>query len=302
MMSRRAASWGLVLVGCVPSFEDRPWRVDEARIVAIAAEPAEARPGEGVGLSALVIEPDGVAADIPAWSLCMQPRTAAERTSVSEACATGEGVLGVTNPVAIPTDSCARFGPNPPPTEGGAPPQRPADPDASGGYFLPARADVPSVGVPAFGFVRLRCDLSGATRAIFDDYERRYSLNVNPAVEAVQIDGETVTESPLQATSGASIEWTVRPALGAAEPYVFYDEAGGRLEDRVEALTVRWYVTDGVLTRGEQTIEGQPSQSESEALSVDWTLPDSPGRVHGWAVVSDERGGVSWAAVVVDVG
>ncbi|MEM9459156.1 MAG: hypothetical protein AAGF11_33565 [Myxococcota bacterium] len=304
MKSRVAALFGLSLA-CTPTFEDRPWRIDEDRIVAIAATPAEARPGTMVSLQALVVGPDGPFDPAIEWSACTRPRSARERTGVTERCARGEDLEPLGTPARVLDDACARFGPNPPPTEGDAPSRRPADPDPSGGFFLPVHAEVSAESLQSFGFVRLRCDLAGVTRAIFDQFEARYRDNLAPMLDRLELRDED-TLAPLGTTSaqvrpGASVDFELVLATEASEPYVVVDPESGQLLDRQEALTVRWYVTDGELDRGTQTLPGTELGEDEARFVVSWRAPPSDGPVFGWAVLVDDRGGTSWAAFEIDV-
>lgn len=283
-----------LLLGCTPQFEDAPWRVDETRILAIVSEPPEAEPNTNVMLTALVASPDGTVVAPPRWSVCTRPRTASERTAVTQRCLEGESLEPVSASMSVLSDACARFGPNVPPAEGDATPQRPSDPDPSGGYFLPLRAETSEA--TAFGAVRIRCDLPGVTRRIFDAFEERYQTNVNPTLEAVTIDGDVVGEDDVVVVSGGDmVEIAVRPGLDAAEPYVRYDAPRGVLVEEREWLRVQWFVTDGTLDQGLAFV------SDGESVSARWTAPVGPDRIHGWAVVTDARGGSSWQAFALDV-
>ena len=299
-MRIRNLLWGALLLGaCVPSFEDRPWLVDEPRILAVTITPAEARPGELVTFGALAVDVDGPRPDPVGWNYCARPRTAGERTGVTERCARGESLEAVSNPGTLLPDACARFGPNTPPTEGDAPAQRPADPDPSGGYYLPIRADVgdDNGGTLAFGFARVRCDLVGVTRAIFDDFEARYTANLNPIIHDVLYDDETFTTAPTAAAAGSVGTLSVALAIDSFEDYVVYIAADGAIEPRAETLTVRWYVTGGELSVG----EAFASPVSREASQVEWTAPDNAGSVAGWVVVADDRGGLAWRDFTIAV-
>jgi len=292
---------GTVLVaGCTAQFEDEPWRVEAPRVLAIVAEPPEARPGEQVTLTALVGDVDGPSSVVPAWSVCTRPRTSAERTAVTERCLQGRALEPVAATMLVPSDACARFGPNVPPAEGDATPQRPADPDPSGGYFLPVHADVGDA--EAFGAVRIRCDLPGVTRAIFDAFEDRYVANVNPRIEAVRLEGEGVAppdDSPVvRVAAGAQVSIEVVVPGDAAEPYVRYDSGSGTLEDEREWIRVQWLVTDGVLQRSQDTVV---PNADGAVVAAPWTAPADPTVVHGWVVLTDARGGSAWQAFSVDV-
>lgn len=310
MKDRVVALLGLALA-CTPTFEDRPWRIDEDRIVAIAATPAEARPGAMVGLQALVVGPDGTLDPAIQWSACTRPRSARERTGVTDRCARGEDLEPLGTPARVLDDACARFGPNPPPTEGDAPGRRPADPDPSGGYFLPVHAGISAESLQSFGFVRLRCDLAGVTRATFDQFEARYRDNLAPMIDRLELrDEDTLTPLGTTTAPGATAP-PVRPAATvdlelvvapeASEPYVVVDPESGQLLDRREALTVHWYVTDGELDRGTQTRPSTERDGGEARFVVSWRAPASGEEVFGWAVLVDDRGGTSWAAFELDV-
>ncbi|MGH1340895.1 MAG: hypothetical protein ACRBN8_05055 [Nannocystales bacterium] len=298
-MTRLAAALAsFAVLGCTPEFDDAPWRVEEPRVLAIASTPAEARPGDPVMLSTLAVSLDGTLAETPTWSVCTRPRTAAERTSVTAPCLEEEFLEPTPASMLVLSDACARFGPNPPPTEGDSEPQRPADPDPSGGYFLPVRAQAGDA--VAFGALRIRCDLPGVTRAIFDAFEERYLANETPRIHEVSLD-----EVPLSANDIATVNHdsettiTVELPTTAAEAYVRYDSANGVLVDEREWLRVQWFVTDGQLSAGQQTLTD--SQSAPPVASTLWTAPPEATTVHAWVVVTDARGGVAWRAFSIDV-
>lgn len=289
----------LTVFGCTPEFDDAPWRVDEARVLAIIATPPEARPGDPVMLTALTASPDGTSGTAPRWSVCTRPRTSAERTSVTARCLEEEFLEPTPPAMLVLADACARFGPNPPPTEGDAAPQRPADPDASGGYFLPVRAEADDTA--AFGALRIRCDLPGVTRVIFDAFEERYFANEAPQIGGVSLGSGPRLAADEVATVDAQseVDITVELPPTAAEAYVRYDSADGVLLDEREWLRVQWFVTEGRLSAGQQTVS--PTGDGSYVASTSWTAPSGPATVHGWVVVTDARGGVAWQALTIDV-
>ncbi len=299
MIRRIVAAASLIALGCTPEFDDAPWRIEEARVLAIATSPAEARPGDPVLLTALTASPQGTLDAAPLWSVCTRPRASAERTSVTAGCLEEDFLEPTAATMGVLSDACARFGPNPPPIEGDAAPQRPADPDPSGGYFLPIRAETEDAA--AFGALRIRCDLPGVTRAIFDAFEDRYVANESPRIEGVSLSGGALLSLEGVATvEGLSqTEITVELPADASEAYVRYDSANGVLVDEREWLRVQWFVTDGQLSAGQQTVF--PSGTGSEVASTSWTAPLGPTTVHGWIVVTDARGGVAWTAFTIRV-
>lgn len=300
-MIRPTVFLGPVLaLACTPEFDDTPWRVEEPRVLAIAASPPEARPGDPVMLTALVASPDGPISAAPQWSVCTRPRSSAERTSVTQGCLEQDFLEPTTASMTVLPDACARFGPNPPPIEGDSAPQRPADPDPSGGYFLPLRAA--SDDAEAFGAIRIRCDLPGVTRAIFDAFEDRYVANEAPQIAEVLL-GSTDPRSDTGSAgidTEAELEFTVRIPSASAEPYVRYDSDRGVLVDEREWIRVQWFVTDGRLAIGQDTLRA--SADADLVASTSWATPPEPTTVHGWVVVTDARGAMTWDGFTVEVG
>ncbi|MBX2803835.1 MAG: hypothetical protein KTR31_39530 [Myxococcales bacterium] len=278
--------WTVVAGSCLPTFDQQPYLVSEERVLAVRGLPAEAMPNDDVDYEALVVGPDGPIAQPVEWAYCTEPRRAEERTGVTASCASGDDLSVIEATTTVLSDACARFGPNPPPVAAGEPARRPADPDPSGGYFLPVRARVDEA--VAFGFQRIRCDLPGATREIFEAFQERYADNRHPEIEAVRVwapDGSEVALSGAVASveAGQTLRLEVVPAVDAVEPYVVYVPEASAVEDRTEELLTRWYVTDGVL------------------LGDRLSLPDTAGPVHAWIVLTDSRGGSAWAGVRFDV-
>ena len=104
-------------------------------------------------------------------------------------------------------------------------------------------------------------------------------------------DGTIIpAENGTRASSGAVYGLRVSPASDAAEPFVVYIAEQNGIFDRVEMLTVSWYVTGGELDRASQSrAGGDPGDFEAN-----WSLPAEPGMVDAWVVLRDERGGSDW--------
>ena len=287
----------LALCGCFPQFDDTPWLVDAPRILAVRGDPAEAEPLERVIFDALVATPDGTSVPIE-WAFCLRPRTLEERNGVAPECLQpeGEAIQPLGGPSGeIPLDACARFGPNPPPAEPDQPPLRPADPDTTGGYYLPVRASIPEASLVTFGFERLRCSLAGAPRDVFREYQERYANNVNPRIEAVElVEGNAVAP-------GREVTVRVRTSTASAESYVQYDQTSVAIVDRVETLVVSWFTNAG---RFELERRGLTEEEiAAGVLSVEnrWTAPPEARSVIIWAVLRDSRGGVDWQRLELEV-
>lgn len=265
----------LALAGCAPAFDADPARVEGPRVLAVRAEPAEAAPGEGVALEALVVGAEAP----PAWAWCTAPRPAAEPRVAAAACLTGDAAAlrplgaGPTLEAAVPADACARFGSDPPPAPPGEPPPRPADPDATGGYHQPLRVTVDG-GPATLARVRLRCALPGAPVAV----ARRYAAEARPNAHPTLTDFAVVP-------AGDALRLIARWPEAAAETYLRYDATTGTLDEAAEVLTATVYVDGGAVEAPRRT---------ATTLEVRWTPGDG---AHAWVVLRDDRGGVVWATV-----
>lgn len=307
MMSHRCLATAVAFVaaiavtmaaGCLPQFEERPWLVDAPRVLGVRSTPAEAGPGQQVRLEALVVDPGGEGMAQAQWAFCTEPRRAEERGGVSESCATGGNLAQSARDALIPMDACARFGPNPPPSVGDELPRRPADPDKSGGYSIPVQARTSAA--EAFGFVRIRCDLAGATRPLFEAFERQYRNNLNPefGMPGLEVAGVAVEDST-RVQAGARVELEAIVSDREAETFVVYDIERGILSQRREQLSVRWFVTAGELDRG--TSYAELFAGRVRGLTSELVAPSDVGEIFVWAVLTDTRGGASWRSVRLEV-
>jgi hypothetical protein len=288
----------LLLLGCQPVLESAPTLIREARVIAVESEPAETEPGTPVTLRALAVSPAGtLSSEMLSWALCSHGRRVAENDSVAAECLQGEApwIATVADQPAsevvtalIPADACSTFGSEPLPAEPGEPPHRPADPDVTGGYYQPVRTSIEAAPGFSFGHVRLRCDLPGASVDLAREYSERYTDNQNPTL--LELAGND------SASAGSSIELQASWTAESAEPFVVYDILDNVLRERVEALRVSWFATAG-------TFSAPRTEAESGAtgVSVVWQAPSQPGVSELWAVLRDDRGGVSWQSLIVDV-
>jgi hypothetical protein len=268
------------LVACTPELDDRESLVDDPRVLAIRAEPAEAKPGTPVTYTALVAGPEGPITTPLEWAYCSSPKPLTENNSVSSACLEGAGTSSETFTAPIPGDACALFGPDPPP--GGF---RPRDPDVTGGYYQPLRARTGTQ--TAFLLQRVRCNLASAPVEIASAYAQTYRENQNPKLLPLAL-------APVKAGAAVRFEIGWEPP----EVYAYFDPETQSLRERREAMRVSWFATAGSF-ESDRTGRGEvePETSTSNA----WTAPSSPGRVHLWVVLRDSRGGTDFAGYVVEV-
>lgn len=273
----RGLVFGLALLSraCTPSLEDDAVRADFPRVLAVRAEPAEAKPGEKVVLRALATDGTTIA-----WSFCVARKGLAETGPIAQECLAypEERVrfgAGETAVATLPRDACRLFGPDPPiGTTGG----RPVDPDGTGGYYQPGLA------ADAVFSVRLRCNLAGATQEQTSDFEARYRTNANPEITEITINGAPIADE-FHARPGDRLHIHLAWPDAAAEPYVAFDPASRAIVDRRESLRVSWLTTSGAFTH-----------SRTDAPDNDFTVA---GDATLYFVVRDDRGGVAFRSLKV---
>jgi hypothetical protein len=292
---------GLLATACCPSLEEEGYLLTEERILAIRGIPAEARPNTPVRYEVLIAAPDGTQEVEFRLAYCTEPRSADERTGVSAACLQGQALQAVEVETELLSDACARFGPNTPPTQEGMRPRRPADPDPTGGYYLPVQVTrEDNASLQSFGFHRVRCDLAGATRDIFDAYQERYLENRHPQIAALfaQQGSEThdLLVDPMRVATGQSVLLAAQARADSFEDFVVYSAEDAKLFDRKERLTLNWYFTSGQLEVSQQSLDPALLETKNE-----WRAPDSAGPVHGWLVLRDDRGGAAWSEFLIEV-
>jgi hypothetical protein len=319
---------------CVPDFDDQTSRVSEPRVLAISAFPAEAARGERVELTALVAAPGPAPTGDPSWSLCLDRKPLSELGPVSARClsspepdsavATPLG-NGVAATATLPAKVCQLFGPERPDPKAGEPSGRPVDPDTTGGFYQPVLAWLD--GTAVLGGIRLSCPLSGATREGTVDFNRRYRKNQNPELEAFELvrsDGNALAldaDEPVSLAAGERVKLVARfaecPRVDAcgdgicgqsedvglcaedctrpagclgAERYALYDRQLESVVELEESLVVSWFASAGEL--GEE--RSDRNLAEPTPAATNTYVAASAGEVQLWAVVRDDRGGVSW--------
>jgi hypothetical protein len=285
---RLAVAGALVtaLASCDDALDQRLAIVDEPRVLAVVAEPAEAKPGTAVAFRALVAGPTGPIADAPRWAYCLAPKPPTEDNAVSVGCVTGDELADLGSAPAVtaplPVDGCLLFGPDTPP--GGF---RPRNPDGTGGYYQPMRAEVGEL--LAFGLARITCLLPTAPAEVARDYALRYVANANPTLAPLAL-------GPVP--PGADVTLTAAWPATAAETYLYYEQGSQTLIDRRESMRVSWFATAGAIDVDAGTVgEGDPATS----ISTTWHAPTERGTVWVWLVLRDSRGGIATAEAQVRV-
>lgn len=274
---KRAALTLVTLAACDDSLDQRLGLIEAPRVLAVIAEPAEAKPGATVMYQAVIASPEGPLAVAPSWGYCTSPKPPTEDNAASTGCVAGEALIELgTAPMVsgtVPADACIRFGPDVPP--GGF---RPRDPDASGGYYQPVRLATDEL--LAIGLSRITCNLPTAPFEAAARYRAEYVPNANPVLDPVVLDRVPATT---EVTLIAS--W---PA-GSAESYLYFDAAAQVLVDRREAMRVSWFATGGTLAVDASAVA---ETSDATSVSTTWQTP-AAGIAWIWIVLRDSRGGVA---------
>jgi hypothetical protein len=210
---------------CVPDLDTDESLVSTARVLAIRAEPAEARPGAAVRYSALLADGQGTLRDgLLAWFYCLAQKPLAELGPVARTCLSAgsdqlQEIGGAPSiSASLPKDACALFGPNVPQPEPGEQPSRPVDPDATGGYKQPIMLGLSVGDGESLNLFeqRLTCDLPGVSAEISAAYRLRYHANENPSLDKVVVtraSGEQLslrTGELLELDSGEAITLSAR--------------------------------------------------------------------------------------------
>jgi len=279
----------LALAGCDDALDQRLAIVDEPRVLAVIAEPAEAKPKAEVRYTIVTASPDGPLDTDPAWAYCTSPKPPTEDNAVPVPCVAGEGLIelgsGPTATGTLPADGCLAYGPDTPP--GGF---RPRDADSTGGYYQPVRAELGPAGLLAFGLSRITCKLPGAPADAARRYDLEYVANTNPILEVLEPAGSSV---PADSDVTLTASWPAE----AAETYLFFDIASQSLIDRREALRVSWFATGGTLPV-DATLVGEDELATT--ASTVWHTP-AAGPAFLWIVLRDSRGGIAARELAITV-
>ncbi len=293
-----------VTATCIPPPGPDETLVTSTRILAIRADPAEALPGTRVTFTSFVAGPDGTVsnADID-WNFCVAPEPLTESNVVSNACL-GSGSLvaagrGPNTTAMTPADGCSVYGP-----DVGSAGLRPRDPDSTGGYYQPVRADLPGeiesklTVAETFALARIHCDLANADEAEASAFAAAYVVNQNPQLLplAAVLDG-----SPMALTGvprGARITLEASWPDTSAETFAYFDPTTQAVTSQRESMQVAWYATGGTFDAA--STGRAPNDPGTTSTNV-WTSPDAAGTVIVWIVLRDSRGGVDFASYPVNV-
>lgn len=282
---------GLLLSACTTSELSESWHIDRLRVLAVAAEPAEPRPGDRVTFTSLVVSPDVPVA-----------------TTVWFACLTGGDDYGCSIDPAL--------------LDGLDPMDELSAEDLEALYeagFIGAEPYLPPVwNVPLDALDALAPEdrLEGVTAIVNltaipegddldqSDLELAYkrvpvseavSPNHNPAILAITVDGVEIPQGTIVSLDrGQPYTIAVSMAHDAVETYPFVNEDGIE-ETRTEEPYLTWYAEAGEF---DQTNDLWP-YFEAIYQAPEPSEADGPGEARLWVVVRDRRGGMAWSALSV---
>lgn len=287
----------LALLGCDNSSPDLPesWQLDRLRILGVAAEPAEPRPGDTVSLSSLVVSPTGPVA-MTVYFACLTESADDYGCTVDPTALSG---LTDTDPSELtPEELQALF------LELQAAGLVGVDP------YLPPIWTVPSDALDGLteaeklegveAYISLTAIPDGAD-VQEDDLELAYKRvpvslaetpNHNPAISSLTVDGVPVAPGArVEVDRGQGYAVGVLFAEDAVESYVYVTPEGGR-EERTEEPYLLWYTEEGGF---DATATLYPD------VAVQYVAPEAPDVEDNtlWVVVRDRRGGMSWAGLTL---
>jgi hypothetical protein len=324
------------LGACKPELDGRPSLVDGPRVLAVRAIPAEVETRDPFTLDALVVDPNGELADPLVYGFCTARKALSELGSVARACVDADPAYitpigGVT--AVMPDDACRAFGPEVPPPKAGEDPGRPVDPDLTGGYYQPVRAFGASGRVKAeIAQVRISCGVFGASAEQAADFRAHYHPNENPDIASITIDGAPAgTAAPVRVKAGSVVavvvSWPACPSVDAcgdgicgpdetragcpgdcsgasvrgctgAERYAYFDAGERAVVRRRESMIASFYATSGSFAADRS---GREAEDLVSSTTVAWTAPGAAGLVRAWVVLRDDRGGVAFRGLSIQV-
>lgn len=197
-MVKKAALLVLAAAACKPNLNETVSLVQEPRVLAVQATPAEGPPSANVSFAALVVDPNGnVASPDIAWEFCPDRNPLANLGPVNPVCLQADNPdlvpigSGPQTSGVIPDIACRQFGPDVPQVKGNETPGRPVDPDPTGGYYQPVSlfVNVDASSLSSLYGTRIGCGLAQGTSDQANDYLARYHVNVNPAVQSLTFGG-----------------------------------------------------------------------------------------------------------------
>jgi hypothetical protein len=275
------------------------------------------------------------------WGFCTQRKELTEPGPVSPGCIAEFGDpdseiigylgSGASAEGAIARDVCRYFGPlAPPPEPGTTTAGRPVDPDVTGGFYQPVLVGEDE---PTLGAVRLACGTPWLSQSELVNFNQGYRPNEHPEFSGIWRESEDSSEEvdpevPIEVEVGGALQLEVRweacpeePECGdglctagengtscaddcrtdpvgctGGESYLLADVETRAVLMVREKVSVAWFTTGG--TFATSTTDDPAGDDRTENV---WTAPGEAGAFSLWLVLRDDRGGVSWRELQVEV-
>ncbi len=276
MRAAPLAALACALAGCTDVDFTPRWKVDRFRLLAVVADPPDARAGEAVTLTAFTADRAGSEREASlAWVACA-------RASIDN----GTGARGCADPGAsVVTDNPARF------TLATAP-----DDGAPWTVFGLACAD----GAPSIDPATMQPRCAGEGEAFVRTIRQRGgAANRNPRIARVTLDGvEMPADAPARVAPRASHVLRVEFAADAREA-VAEVQPDGSTRALPESLVTEFLVDGGELDgafRSDNDLEA------GAATHANTFVAPASGAVRLWVVARDGRGGFDVAKRAMAVG
>ncbi len=284
----------LLVTGCViganssprPSELEPDWFVDRPRVLAVRADPPEARPGDLVTFSALIPQP-GVDPYAVIWLAC--PPVDDSGSGFGCSIPADLDLEGAT-PAELAALGLIGFEP-------GLPPAYTVPADALEGLSDADRLEGSYTLIQVSALPQAYLDPETAPDEIdFNDVEAAYKRlvvsdaptpNQNPEILAFTVDGLRVpNDAVLHVDSGQTYELGALIPASSIESYSFVNSEGVT-EERTEEPYLAWFATGGDLLESVTLVP---------YVEASWVAPAAGETGTVWAVLRDRRGGMSWIA------
>jgi len=288
-----------VLSACGGMGFEEFYEVSKLRTLAIGAEPPEIGPGQSATFSTLTVNPSSDAPMTYQWEACLFTDGPDAYYACSESTEAGvagfplgnapEAQLNYDTLTAAGFDIaeiCASL-------EGIDLPDFITLPDCTRGLPLTIRLVATQGGVT---------EVSKKTFTLLRPEEaEREDVNTSPVAGELTLNGQPAQGYVLSADSTLDeVELSLDVDLSQAQTYEPPDpaNAGQRLESNVEELNVAWFTTHGTLEYSRTYYaQGITPVDELGSNTLDLTTgvePETGETITLWAVLRDDRGGISW--------
>ncbi|GDX78423.1 hypothetical protein LBMAG42_02340 [Deltaproteobacteria bacterium] len=278
----------LLFAGCDTESMSQSWQIDRLRVLAVAAEPAEPRPGDVVTFDALVVSPAEPLGG-SAWFVC-DAGSSTDFGCEIDSGLIAEGDIGTVDAEALAAAGFIGFLPGLTPTWA-----VPAD------YLDELAEEEKLEGTFAMTYVTAFPEVAEGEQLDEDAVEIAFKRvpvslaatpNHNPVILGWRVDGLDIAPGALvDLDPGEPFTLEVVLADDAVETYSFR-KSDGVDETREEEPYFSWYLQEGEFSQANtlwpftETVYFAPAEPALPEQSL-------------WVVVRDRRGGMAWASLAI---